>query len=166
MGCTTWIKNAQSCIGSVTCAKDLSLIEKNVINGCTSNEEKRLIWYALKRRFGLVVRLISNKCYSDAFYFLSFLLTTLRLPLLLPILAWSPYIVDHIFLVSFPTRTFACAANYLYYFNLGKHLMVSLLAYDGGACTAQPGLVAEKGEIAKNSLNICNWYIEWDCGRS
>ena len=33
-----------------------------------------------KRRFGLLVRLIANKCHEDTFYFLSFLPTVLTLP--------------------------------------------------------------------------------------
>ena len=35
-----------------------------------------------KRKFNLVIRLIANKYYENTFYFLSFLLTVLRLPFL------------------------------------------------------------------------------------
>ena len=50
-------------------------------------------------------------------------------------------------LVSNPTRTFVCAANCLYFLcSLGNLSAASLLARDGGACAARPGLVAEKGE--------------------
>ena len=34
----------------------------------------------LKHRFGLIIRLITNKCNKDTFYFLSFLPTVFRLP--------------------------------------------------------------------------------------
>ena len=40
-----------------------------------------LVWES-KRRFGLVVRLIANKCHKDTFYFLSFLPTVFMLPFL------------------------------------------------------------------------------------
>ena len=50
-------------------------------------------------------------------------------------------------LVRISTRTFACAAHHLYVLcGLGKHSAASLLACDGGACAARPGLIAEKGE--------------------
>ena len=50
-------------------------------------------------------------------------------------------------LVSNTTRTFVCAANHLYSLcTLGNLSAASLLARDGRACTARPGLVAEKGE--------------------
>ena len=53
----------------------------------------------------------------------------------------------HYKLVSFPTRTFVCAVNDLYFLcDLGKHSAASLLACDGGAGAARPGLVAEKRE--------------------
>ena len=40
-----------------------------------------------------------------------------------------------------------CAAKYLYFLcSLGNLSAASLLARDGGACAARPGLVAEKGE--------------------
>lgn len=49
-------------------------------------------------------------------------------------------------LVSNPTRALVCAAKYLYFLSsLGNLSAASLLARDGGACAARPGLAAEKG---------------------
>ena len=39
-----------------------------------------------------------------------------------------------------------CKSSIFLIFGLGKHSAASLLAHDGGACAARPGLVAEKGE--------------------
>ena len=59
-------------------------------------------------------------------------------------------------LVSNPTRTFVCAANCLYFLcSLGNLSAASLLARDGEACAARPGLVA----TAENSLNLCSIYV-------
>ena len=50
-------------------------------------------------------------------------------------------------LISNPTRALVCAAKYLHFLcSLGNLSAASLLARDGGACAARPGLVAEKGE--------------------
>ena len=61
-------------------------------------------------------------------------------------------------LVSNPTRTFVCAASCLYFGywlgSLGNLLTASLFARDGGACTAEPGLVTKKGEPPRTSLDI------------
>ena len=61
-------------------------------------------------------------------------------------------------LISNPTQTFVCAASCLYFGywlgSLGNLSTASLFARDGGAGTAEPGLVTKKGELPRTSLHI------------
>ena len=60
---------------------------------------------------------------------------------------WNKYRVILPSLVNNPTRTLVCVVYHLYLLcSLGNLTAASLLARDGGACAARPGLVAEKGE--------------------
>ena len=68
------------------------------------------------------------------------------------VLAWPRCLWCKLYLVSNPTRTSVCDANHLHFlYSLSKTSAASLLARDGGACAALPGLVAETGEPPRTS---------------
>ena len=58
-------------------------------------------------------------------------------------------------LASNLTRTLVCAANFLYFLCGWSNLSAAFfLAHDGGACTAEPGLVTKKKEPPRTSLHL------------